>query len=174
MFFLGRRVFLLVSLPDKPYLFSAFLFFLLSWTFNMLTKARRVWDVGLGLFADSLGIAWYDLGVNSQWMCFSGKIGKCPESFPLVNNLPYYRIMDLKLFGNGLRTLPRLTSSYNCFSKVAAEVINWSTPNDQLIKCIWPAALTSDCYLLLIPVEAVKVHLVCHTLLLHYGFDFVQ
>ena len=42
------------------------------------------------------------------WMSTPGKIGHCLEYFPLLNNLPQCTMMDFKLFGNNLITLPRL------------------------------------------------------------------
>ena len=67
MFFVEVRGFLLQFFQNKPHLFSLFLT-VLSWTltFNLLTEACRVWDVGPGVFAVSLSITQSDLGVNLQ------------------------------------------------------------------------------------------------------------
>ncbi len=44
-------------------------------------------------------------------MSTPGRIGVCFECLPLVNNQPHCRMLDLKLFGNGCITLPRLMAA---------------------------------------------------------------
>ncbi|MEE6522716.1 hypothetical protein FKM82_021325 [Ascaphus truei] len=66
-------------------------------------------------------------------MSTPGKIGNCLECFPLLNNLSHCRMMDFKLFGNGLITPPRLMGSNNCFSKIIADVFPpWHCVNTHL------------------------------------------
>lgn len=69
----------------------------------------------------------YDHCMIWPWGEFSevsalGKIGSWLERCPHVNNVFHFRMMDFKLFGNGLITLPRLMGTNNCFSKIIAEV----------------------------------------------------
>ena len=51
------------------------------------------------------------------------KIG-CFKCFPLASNLSQYRMMDFKLDGNDLITLPRLMGSNSCFSKIIVDVFS--------------------------------------------------
>lgn len=93
--------------------FSLFVIVLL-WTFKMQTKTCRVSDVGCRFFLSEHCMAW-PWG-ESAGTSTAGKIGSCLKCFPPVNNLSQCRLMDFKLFGNVLLTLPRLTGSNNCFS----------------------------------------------------------
>ena len=93
-------------------------------TFYMLTEARGVWDVDLVFFTIS-----FEHFTDWPWDKLHGKstpgqIGNCPECFSLVNNLSLCRMMDSKLFGNDLITLPRLVGGNNCFSKIITDVFS--------------------------------------------------
>lgn len=83
----------------------------------------------------------------------------CLKKFLLVNYMSHWRMMDLRLFGNGFLTLSRLMGSYNYFSKITVDDFLWSSNQLHLISSTF-----------LIPVEGVKVYFIFHILLLHFGF----
>ena len=76
MFFLERRGFLLPPFQTSP---------TCSWslTLNMLTKARRVWDVALGFLAVSHCIAWSDYGGNLLGRLLLGRLTTVMSVFHL-------------------------------------------------------------------------------------------
>jgi len=102
----------------------------------------------------SFSVVQSDVGVNLLRCPFQGRLTAVLNVFPLVNNLSSIK----EYFRSYLITLPRLTGSNNCFSKIVADVqveLNLNAPDltkslllqrcshlidDQLIKCIWLAA----------------------------------
>ena len=146
------------TLPNKPYLLSLFLI-VLSWTltFNMLTEVCRVWDVALFfciLSGHCTVWAWGELALTSIF----GKTGNWLKCSLLVNNHSLCRMMNLKLFGNDLITLPSLSLSNNCFwclssvpSVWGGQTCWWSVSEVHLISCTW-----------LLPTEAIRLYLIFH------------
>lgn len=70
------------------------------------------------LFYFSLNTAHTDLRVNSLGSPLLGRLAT--ECFPRVINVFPCRMMESKLFGNGLMTFPRLMARNNCFPKNCA------------------------------------------------------
>lgn len=119
--------------------------------FNMPTEACRVWDASLFCFRFFCSFSehymvwpWSELAGTST----PGKTGNSLNCLPLLNSPSCCRMMDFKLFGNGLKTLPRLIGSNNCFLKINAVVFSYwlcdktqmlTLTEDQIIKCIWLA-----------------------------------
>lgn len=130
-------------------------------TINMSTD---VWSCLFFLLfiSVSLSFTWCELGVNLLGYWQLTMINNSHESFLLVNNLSHCRMMNSKVFGNGLITLSRWMGSNKGFSKTFSFIIllthTWILQTSKLpkrvyrsvhtcwwfIKCIWLTA--TSCY----------------------------
>lgn len=82
-----------------------FFLIVLLWTlaFNIPTESCRVWDVQLGLFALYLSVPRTDFGLNLVGHLFLGRLTGVFNIFCLWI-ISHCRIIDFKLFGNGIIT----------------------------------------------------------------------
>lgn len=80
-----------------------------SWTLksNIPTEACRIWDAALGFVLFCFVFFKHKHDLSLGWIFWDGhfqKMVNCLECFQPVKNLSYCRILDFKLFENGLNT----------------------------------------------------------------------
>lgn len=91
---------------------------MLSWTLTsiMLIEVCRAWVVALGLLHVLWALHAMTMGLNPG-MSTPGSTDNFSGCFPHENNLSHCKMMDRRLFGNGLITILRLTGNNSCFSR---------------------------------------------------------
>lgn len=110
IFFLERKSFFFITLPWRPHLFIPFL---LCCHEDKKLKCYRgllvTWCSSWGFF---MSIKWPDLGLTLPGRSLLGRVINSPSDCRMVN---------FKLFQDGLITLHRLESSNNCISEVMVD-----------------------------------------------------